>query len=221
MKTGAPLPRKQWDFTTCPPEQLWRCWSYEFGREVEWVKRAYASGAEAGFDDCGNWHCWRNIGELETGEFLSLSIIPGFPDVPFLEALKRARFEEYLDFRLRSVRLAKKRLPKDGFERTELLAFNWHNPDNAILRDLTDLLEEIRPYPPFPRRGRSERRRYEADLKALGAYRLLETMSASAAIKHTRTVAGQSPYHRESDWFTAKKRAAEIIEQIKSLAPVR
>src|SRR4030095_7941273 len=179
MKTGAPLPRKQWDFTTCPPEQLWRCWSYESGLEVEWVKLAYASGAEAGFDDCGNWHCWRDIGEPETGEFLSLSIIPGFADVPFLEALKRARFPRYPLFRLRSVRLAKKLLPKDGFERRELLAFKWHNPDNVILSDLADLLKAIRPYPPVARRGRSERRRYEADLKALGAYRLLECMSAS------------------------------------------
>jgi len=218
MKTGASLPREQWDFVACPPEQLWRCWGYEYGRHIDWIKHAYATAAEGGFDDCGNWHCWRDIGEPENGEGLSLSIIPGFPDVPFLEALERARFERYPDFRFRSVRLAKKRLPKDGFERTELLAFNFHNPDNAILRDMADLLKKIRPYPPVARRGRSERRRYEADLKALGAYRLLETMSASAAIKHTRN--WQSPYRSESDWFTAKKRAAEIIEQIKSLAPV-
>lgn len=57
--------------------------SYEYGRQVEWVKRAYASGAEAGFDEYGNWHCWRDIGEPENGEFLSLSIIPGFPTCRF------------------------------------------------------------------------------------------------------------------------------------------
>jgi hypothetical protein len=134
--------------------------------------------------------------------------------------LKGARFPRYPRFRLRSVRLAKKRLPKDGFERRELLAFKWHNPDNVILSDLADLLKAIRPYPPVARRGRSERRRYEADLKALGAYRLLECMSASAAIKYSRKVAGVPLYSTESDWFTAKKRAAKIIEQIESLAPV-
>ena len=180
MKTGALLPREQWDFIACPPEQLWRCWSYEYARHIQGLRHAYATAPAAHFDDCGNWHYWRDIGEPETGEFLSLSIIPGFPDVPFLEALKRARFPRYPNFRFPSVRLAKKRLPIDGFERTELLAFKFHNPDNTILSDLAELLKAIRPHPPVARRGRSERRRYEAELKALGAYRLLETMSVIA-----------------------------------------
>ncbi len=223
MKKGTSLPRGEWDFSGCPPEQLWRCWSYEYGREVDWVRHAYATRTAGTFDACGNWHCWRDIGDPETAvEFLNLSIIPGFPDVPFLQSLKTARFAEPTAVsRSSSIRHLTALLRRTGFEQAYAFAIKWHESDKTILRDFAAVLKKIRPYDPFKRRGRSERRRHEADLKALGAYRLL--LSGMTAAKARAYTSGfrRLLYNQESEWFIAKRRAAKIIAGIRTLEPRR
>ena len=219
MIERATLPRAEWDFSGCPPEQLWRCWSYEYGRHVQWLKDAHKAGAGP-FDEHGNWYRSREIGEPDEDDYeqISFCILPGFPDMPFLEALSKARFPEYPKTGTESVRAVSGTSRPSSIEQLHRVAIKWHESDEKILRDFIPVLKKMRPSPPFNRRGGSERRRYEADLKALGAYRLLTSgMTARRAIEYT----GQKLYKQESEWFTAKRRAASIIKKITTLAPMR
>ena len=180
------LPRAAWDFSRCPPEHLWRCHSYEYARHIPAIIAKYeaAKASRIGFDECCNWNYVRQDDDGEN--VVGFCIPAGFPDVPFLEALPTASFPDYPRFRVPSIRAVRDgdRLAKS--EQAHTVAIKWHYPDEAILRDFANVLKKIRPSPPFNRRGRSERRRYEAELKALGAYRLLEKgMTSTSAIAYT------------------------------------
>ena len=61
------------------------------------------------------------------------------------------------------------------------------------------------------RRGKSLARQYMADLKALGAYRLLRVMSAEEALAHTRKFLPHGLYAQVPDWYEAKRRARSVL----------
>jgi hypothetical protein len=208
--------RPEWDFSGCPPEHLWRCFSYEYARRVPAIIAKYeaAKASRIEFDECGNWN---HVLQSDDGEVVVGFCIPaGFPDVPFLEALAKARFPDYSRFRFAAIRELRKADSLRDHERqlTLALAINWRQPDKLIARDIGRLLKKKRPFAADDKRGRSERRKYEADLKALGAYRLLSSgLSAAKAITYSRRIKGKSLYVRESEWYTARQRALGVFER--------
>ena len=68
---------------------------------------------------------------------------------------------------------------------------------------------------PIEKRGRgSGIKSLKAELKALGAYRLLKKMNWKDAADHTQNIIGKSLYGDQSEWIKARKKVKNIILKI-------
>ena len=89
---GWPEP-DQWDFSDCTEEELYFCFGYEYGREIEAIHEDYRQDKARGrnFDADGYWQCLYPIYERGRGTML-LQLVGhlflyfplGFPSVPYL-----------------------------------------------------------------------------------------------------------------------------------------
>lgn len=207
----AVLERAQWDFSSIPQEHLWRAWSYEFGRHCPWVlERFQPAGC---LDECGNWlYQYDRDGD---GEHVIQFCFPkGFPDEAFSEALKKANFPNYPHIRVPSVRQMHGGGKADGHERKLTLAIKLWRPKKTIKADFAELLEDICSVDTIERRGHSEDKRFGADLKALGAFRLLRAgLTRGQAIDLTRGKGNRDGLFRDkAEWSVAKRRALAVFK---------
>jgi hypothetical protein len=70
--------------------------------------------------------------------------------------------------------------------------------------------------------GKAEKRQLKNDLRHLGAWRLLRSMSAREAIQYTDRRLGRPLYAHPSRWSSAKGEAAKIIESFEAeLRPIK
>jgi hypothetical protein len=90
----------------------------------------------------------------------------------------------------------------------------WEEADKTLVRDFRRWLKGNRPFPAKTRRGRSSAREFMADLKALGAYRLMRVMGVVAAMEHTARIRRGNPlFLKRPDWYKAQRRARAVIER--------
>ncbi len=214
------LERAEWDFSfsMVPTQHLWRAWSYEFGRHVGWVREAFANATY--FDSSGNW-CYLRDWDGDGEHFLNFCVPPGFPELPFSKVLKKgATFPEYFQITgPRSVRELRGGGKIAGHERTHSLAIYWGRSNKTIVADFAKLLKEIRPVAAIEKRGRAEDKRFEADLRALGAFRLLRAgLTARQATALTRKVKG-ALYQDDPEWTVARKRALKVFRNEFGILP--
>ncbi len=213
-----------WDFSKVPAKHLWQCWGYEFARHVPWVRELYAKAEPWRVDEGGN--CWRYHRDRDQdGEhILSLCLAPGFPELPFMEAVKSARFPElrytYGNGKPGGGMTVVRELrdgEKLGSQQRELrlkLAVNWLAPDKMIVKQLAEIVKRARPFAPIEKRGRSSQRRYESELKALGAFRLLRAGFSAGEAK-----AKTGLYQQEGEWSEAKRKTLRIFQEEFGIAP--
>jgi hypothetical protein len=100
----------------------------------------------------------------------------------------------------------------------------WDTPASLILLRIPENCthEELRNcfaaylktnFPQQAKRGGQSRpvSKWRADLKALGAYRLLKVMTADEAGNYTQDLCGKALYENESQWSTARTRTERLI----------
>ncbi len=223
LDISATLAREQWDFSRCPDDKIGMCHGYEYSRESPEVIAAYYRDKKRNrnFDKFGNW---RTIfysksfdGDAPTS-LVEMTLIPrGFPEMPFL--LLHPRYKKpseklsdlmpaVEDGGPRDLALARKM----KFPFCAALKLNWDASNKTLIKDFAKWLKKKRPHPARERRGESAARRELAELKALGAYRLLRNFTAEEALEYTRQFLPRGLYAKIPDWYEAKSRALKILK---------
>jgi len=219
-EAGGGLAQEDWDFSGCPPGREYDCWSYEYAREVPFLGEKCRSVSEAEdyvdepayVDEHGNWHgVWRFPGSGEDHVVETpLVLLRGFPGTPYLKTdyhLAKADPELGQQPSVANVR--------DVFGRWSFgprveLVLNWGASDSQMTEDFAKWLRENRPRPAWNNRGVSEARKWLADLRALGAWRLLKHMTAREAMEYVRGYR-RTVYSKLPDWYEAKRRVRRVL----------
>jgi hypothetical protein len=241
--SGKVLAREEWDFSACPDNRLYFCFSYEFAREVARKTPTFRTRFEKApkdeFDEAGNWHYMLTGPEDENHHFEFLEIIDaptGFPDKPYLSLNHQITRRSYHPFQqgfpfvaqlepIREVHFDGRTFHSgDLAEQMNLLPYDFHSlqidwsyPTSEIMRAIQQWLESQRPSPPQQRRGHNAARYYRRALKELGAARLIEACG-SVGDAWTYTVdLGVNDWNglftQEHEWYTARKRTDEIVKE--------
>ena len=237
LKKGAKiaLAQEEWDFSTCPKGCELDCWLYEYARESPSVIREFRQcveyplpnplkktedGRDARFDKDGYWLHRIDIYDCE-GNFqdqLYLELAPGFPEKPYLKTKVKpptAGHAQLADLFPPSIRDADNcgdAKPQFAAHYFANIFIKWETPDKKLLKDFAKWLKNHRPFPARSRRGKSSARTNMSELKALGAYRLLKTMTAPEAMAHTEKFIQGGLYAQAPDWYEARRNAKKILQ---------
>ena len=92
------------------------------------------------------------------------------------------------------------------------LKLNWDASDKTLLSDFAKWLKKARPQPARERRGKSAPRQELAELKALGAYRLLRIFTAEEALEYSKQFLPRGLYAKIPDWYEAKSRVLRVLK---------
>jgi len=231
-RTRDSLPRLEWDFASCPPDEVFECRLYEFARETGAIRKdveALRKGLTPTFEKLVKALCEPISRSARINAIFWY--YPEFPTKPFLsipvnERQRRLRTlwppaSASLVVKPKGVwvdigqELARGRVLYGSME-LALFEINW-TESNTFLRDSFFLwLEENRPVDikPFQRRGAAAPvRRWFDDLKALGAWRWLKNGRRwEDAYTHTLDATGIGLYSNRGEvWTRAAKRAESII----------
>ncbi len=226
--------REDWDFSRCPKGSELDCWLYEYARESQSVIRNFRecvehpqknplhpspSGRDVTFDEDGYWH--HRIDKFDSeGEFedqLYLELAPGFPDTPYLKTKRRPVSKEFVDVDafvppgIRDADSIRDAEPRPAPRYFANIYIRWEYPDKKLIRDFAKWLKVHRPFPARSRRGKSAARVNMSELKALGAYRLLKTMTAPEALAYTEKYIRGGLFAKIPDWYEARQRAKRLL----------
>ena len=225
--------RKGWDFEFCKLGLEQDCFNYEYARQVPWIlaeflcekigRRVFnpdGSFGRGGFDKNGFWH-HVSFGSTEKDDWGRVLVLPpGFPEKPFLELNHFTKPEEEKRHELGLwpsdiVCSWSKSLknPDPFFGSGDTLFIDWQHHDDKLVEAFKRWLVKTRPHPPAKaKRGRGKSTETMADLKALGALRLLERFTAKQALDFTFKEAGKPLFAKIPDWYEARTRAQRILE---------
>jgi hypothetical protein len=227
--------REEWDFSLCPIGRENDCWHYEFARECQWIldefvlqKKEKARFVEGkwpsnGFDRRGNWHFHHYESYDERQEWALAFFVPlGFPEKAYLKT-SQTHYEPpvmrglkclnppFWDFDEMSKELGS-RSPFRKREDGHSIFIDWQITDKEIMALFKEWLKRNRKRPPLEYRGRSRPKQQLADLKALGAHRLLRHGTAEAGLAYTGRFIKSGLYAKISDWYEAKARALKVLK---------
>lgn len=221
---------EEWDFSQCPEDRIYQCWAYEFARESPSIIAEYQKRKRTpididgrlvhlGFEPDGNYRRVIDVVD-ENGEFedqIFLDLPPGFPDVPYLKTNQKV-YESKFKVRVTSrkvrnaeeaTRVAHQHRTPEHFAHLHIF---WEAPDTTLIKDFGQWLKENRPFPPFEKRGNSNTKITLADLKALGATRLLRGFTVLEAMEHVRTL-NRCLFVKPDDWYEAKRRVKRVLKK--------
>ena len=238
------LDRREWDFSTCPDEQLEACYFYEFARECP---RAIdvARVAHENLKEITEAYGPKASYSLAAGVIDLFKDCPEFPETPFLciSKLERERrianlckanplvqgdlpslIRQYANKTPRRKAIGKtlKYLAGQG----DIAAFytDWRMSDEQLTQGFRQWLRTDRPLTAVPiiRKGKgSSREQIRKDLKALGAWRLLKKMRWEDAYNQTREILKNKRSQPQplfsshaAAWARARKHAQETITDI-------
>ena len=226
--------RKAWDFESCKSGLEQECFQYEYARQTLWIQAEFILNVKigrrvfipdnnfgrGGIDRNGFWHHVA-FGNSEKDDWgLILVLRSGFPDKPFLDLDHSTQPEEELP---RESGLwpsddvcswaSNLKNPDPMFGAGHILFVDWQRHDNQLLEAFKRWLTKTRPHPPAKaKRGRGKSTEKMADLKALGALRLLEQFTAQQALDFTAKETGKPLFAKIPDWYEARARAQQILE---------
>ena len=169
----------------------------------------------------------------DDGIYLEVIDAPrGFPDLPYLKTSHMGTAESYTPFMVGEQPIRPVIVKKDGGyeaddwhdpddlapEQVSHFQINWRYTDHAILKSLAPWLAKARgDRKPLERRGKNEVTRCHADLKALGAWRLIEHFGNAEMARDYTARLGlndyQGLYVNLAEWSEAKTRVRSIIDQ--------
>ncbi len=231
-KTDVAIPaRDEWDFEGLANGSVGSCWGYEYARECQWIIDEYQARSldraanpiregvinPIGFDEFGNLYIEKVFygnDEDDIQGIVDLELPPGFPDTPYLRIAHRRHKWERESWP--AIRKATPHELKTPSASVVAIWIDWSKCDKELTGAFAAWLTSgDRPRRATERRGKSGVRRVRADLKALGAYRLLKLMTAEEAYQYTaRESRARKPlFSKIPDWYRAKRRALHIIRQ--------
>jgi hypothetical protein len=238
------LNRDEWDFSTCPEEQLEACYFYEFAREcphaISAARAAHLSPKEI-VAACGPEHAFSLAGSVVD----LFKDCPEFPHTPFLSIPKSVR-ERRIANLCKPAPLIQADLPslirqhqnkvprRKAIGKTlnylggqgDIAGFfiDWRKSDEQLIQGFRQWLKTNRPLtaPAIVKKGKgSSQEQRRKDLKALGAWRLLKRMRWEDAYNYTcevlRNKHGQPQGLFSSHalaWERARKDAEKAIAEL-------
>ena len=225
----ARLPRFDWDFSTCPNWELAECWYYEFKRESPRVRQIVVDWRK--ICDPPTFDEFLKLAQAmlmppERGHLYAFC--PEWPSYPYLDippAERKRRFSQL--FRNETESLAAELEPRPAppgalslqevnfilelggkkeriQEEDVTFRIRRSMADKEILRRVAAWLKVHRSYKASPN---VSNRRIRADLKALGALRVLRTENGDWK-------KGPEIYWEHGEWIKGRKRAEAIIESM-------
>jgi hypothetical protein len=233
------IARAEWDFSACLRARVNFCRSYEFARQMEREYPGFLDQMKAAhrekFDTKENQH-YQLQGPDDDQRRCFFEIIdapPGFPTEPYLSLGHKPTLQSYHPFRLGypfAVRYCPIReVWFDGhdFHRGQLqeemnlnphdfysFDIDWSQANKELTKAFQKWLVARRPTPSLERRGLPLVEIYRADLRALGAYRLIRHFeSAAEANRYTTKLDPQNRglYFNLNQWYRAETRAQKIL----------
>ena len=229
------LVREKWDFSKCPDEELADCWLYELKSESPYARQKIASWRQTCNAKTFDEFLYLARGTLNWAKYGQqfYALCPEWPDAPYLSippAERKRRMKLLFPDETKS-RAAELKFPlavpgelsRDEVdfilellgEREPVKSFpllrDWpHKSDREVLREVARWLKNNRKGKPKPN---VSRRYLCADLKALGAHRILEATGGDWS---------NAPqiYRYQSEWIKAGARAKRLLRRIDTLNPL-
>ena|ERR1017187_518878 len=216
------VPREEWDFGGVPDEQKADCEFYEYSREKmrlekqKFPKKFHNYKIEPPYQR--SYFSFQKLLKKPGKE--DVNCFPGSWDKDDWGAALKETYRPDKPARKNSGRGAKTfrscyylEMPTSRNGSLEDVGFriDWSHADKQLKKEFAAWLEDRRPINLKKQTGKSQIRTAERNLKALGAYRLLEKMSIPQAIKYTIEVKGIALYANEPDWSKAKKLARKLF----------
>jgi hypothetical protein len=236
------IPREEWDFSECPPNEAHDCWAWEYSRECKLIqedvsqlrKRKRKKTFDAYFKSIS-----MDIFKGKPGRAMhSFYFCPEFPEKPYLSvsSKERERRQEVLCGLKKEAMAATidahDLIPYDigsqvdrafrtgepinqiGSNELVMLRINWAWPDNTLKDQFAAWLKKNRPKDVKQRVQGNDgpARQMKCHLKDLGVWRLLNVMDYTDAVPETEEVLGKSLYKDSTAWDDSKKRACDMLE---------
>jgi hypothetical protein len=238
------LDQNEWYFEECPTDEIEYCWTYEYARESQILRKLIMKWRRGAKGD--QFEDYRVLARrLHVGPYgvCAYPFFPCWPNKPYLS----------IDRKIRKARLERLRMPWDpidemytieaqnwseestlrileriakssplSFRRGSMqyVVFNidWDLHDGQLATMFDRWLKQNRPADAKARemRGRGHpARKGRANLKYLSAYRLCKQMSKDDAIVFLEERGGKlKPYKNYQDWNLAISRAEAIIRTL-------
>lgn len=240
------LDRNEWYFEECPADEIDYCWTYEYARESQLLRRLivkWRRGAEG-----KKVEDYRALtGEIHAEPY-GLCVYPFFPcwpNKPYLSIDLKTR-KEWLDrigiqwdvveepYEIQARQWSKESTLSmlEKFARARSLSFrsaslqyvvfniDWNLHDKELATMFHRWLKQNRPQhaKAFEMRGRGNpARKGRANLKYLSVYRLRGKMSRADAIAFLEEKGGKlKPYSNYQDWDLAVDKAKAIIRSLEA-----
>jgi len=238
FKPDVRVDREEWDFSACPDEQSEACYFYEFARECPDEIRAIRAQRDQLKKISRDNAPEQTFGHSIIDIFVDW---PEFPDTPFLCIPKAERTRRIANaqrmtppvqadlgglIRLYAGKPPTSKTIKYGYGEIAAFIIDRRNSDEKLVRGFRQWLKNNKSLgaAPMVRKGKGsghEQRR--KDLKALGAWRLLEQMRWEDAHTYTLEILknkkGQSQglfSGHALAWSRARKHAQETIANIRA-----
>jgi hypothetical protein len=223
------LSRFEWDFSTCPKWELVECWRYEFKRESPIVRQIVVDWRNV--CDLPSFDAFLNLAQAmlmppERGHLYALC--PEWPNLPYLSipaSERKRRFNQLFSDETNS--LAAELEPKPAppgalsLQAVNLILELLGEKEKIQQEDVTfriprsmahkEILRRVaawlKVHQPDTASANVSNRRLGADLKALGALRVLR-------IENGDWTKGPEIYCEHGEWIKGRKRAEAVIERM-------
>jgi hypothetical protein len=240
------LDRNEWYFAECPPDEIDYCWTYEYARESEAIRKVitkWRQGAKG--NQIENYIA---LAEEIYAQPLGLSVypfMPCWPEKPYLSIDSRTRSawldrlgflwdvgEEAYQLQARFWSRESTLQMLENFLADKSLSFrcgpnqfvvfnlDWHYHDNELVSMFRRWLTENRPADAkaVEMRGRGNpARKGQANLKYLTIFRLVRKMSKDDAIAFLEEQGCKTrPYRNYQDWNLAVGKVNAIIHSLEA-----
>lgn len=221
------ITREEWDFERLinihdlNEHQIYFCWAYEFARYAPKILDAFDRDVEyrERTDPSLPWRAIVSLGFGDTQEpsdsFVEvIEAPPGFPSVPYLSVYKNHKIDPIESYKPFESSLAVQTATGKHSDTDMIhLRIEWFRSDKKITEAFKKWIKANRPHPPLENRGGNQQTVITADLKALGAYRLIDRFGAvEAAKKYTEDMGFPNGlYANLGEWSVAKARADKLI----------
>ena len=226
--TKKSLELEEWWFEDCPDDELEHCLAYEYGRHIHKVVWDYQQDKKLKFKYGGNdirengiWYSYINLYESsdepkssdEPVDQFGIAAPSGFPEKPFQTVVESKLDKE--KFQLSTpVRI----FPYDSTKRLKgnfAVQINWSYSNKQILGGMKKWLEKCGRPKPKKVQGLAPGRTLRANLKELGAYRLIKFCgSLEGAISYVKNAKKSPPYAHPNKWHVAKRKVQEKTNEI-------
>jgi hypothetical protein len=238
--------RNEWYFEECPPDEIDYCWTYEYARESEPIRKVitkWRQGAKG-----SKVEDYIALADEINAEPVSLSVyqfLPSWPDKPYLSIEPKIRKawldrigmpwdfgeepyeiqarhwsrESTLDILERFARGSSLSF-RNGYMQFVIFNLDWHHHDKELEALFRRWLKQNRPKDAkaVEMRGRGNpASKGRTNLKYLSAYRLDKKMSKDDAMELLAAECGKTKsYRKYQDWNLAVKRAKAIIRSLEA-----